>query len=50
MRHPHLRGILADGAGVCGQARELLAGRGVADRVEVAVTNFFESVPLGADT
>jgi hypothetical protein len=50
VRHPHLRGILADGAGVCGQARELLAARGVADRVEVSIANFFESVPIGADT
>jgi cyclopropane fatty-acyl-phospholipid synthase-like methyltransferase len=50
VRHPHLRGILADGAGVCAQARELLAGRGVADRVEVVIANFFESVPPGADT
>jgi hypothetical protein len=50
VRYPHLRGILADGAGVCAKAGELLAGRGVADRVEVAIANFFESVPLGADT
>jgi hypothetical protein len=50
VRHPHLRGILADRAEVCVQSRELLAGRGVADRVEVRAASFFESVPLGADT
>ena len=50
VRHPHLRGILADAAGVCAQAPALLAGRGVADRVEVVIANFFDSVPLGADT
>lgn len=50
VRHPHLRGILADAPGVCAKAGELLAGRGVADRVEITAANFFESVPLGADT
>ncbi|HLM76011.1 MAG TPA: methyltransferase [Polyangiaceae bacterium] len=50
VRHPHLRGILADNAEVCAKARELLAARGVADRVEIAPASFFESVPLGADT
>lgn len=50
VRYPHLRGILADGAGPCAQAGALFAARGVADRVEVSVANFFESVPLGADT
>jgi SAM-dependent methyltransferase len=50
VRHPHLRGILADRAEVCAQARELFTGRGVADRVDVRPASFFESVPEGADT
>jgi hypothetical protein len=49
VRHPHLRGILCDAAGVLESARSLLAARGVADRVELVPTNFFESVPAGAD-
>ena len=50
VRHPHLRGMLADSVGVCAQARELLIRRGVAARVEVSIANFFDCVPLGADT
>jgi hypothetical protein len=49
VRHPHLRAILCDAAGVLESARSLLTARGVADRVELVPTNFFESVPAGAD-
>jgi hypothetical protein len=49
LRHPHLRGVLADGAGVLASAEVLLAARGVKDRVELAVSSFFDKVPAGAD-
>ncbi|WP_437524455.1 methyltransferase [Sorangium sp. So ce726] len=49
VRHPHLRGVLVDGEGVLESARELLAQRGVSDRVELCPGSFFESVPEGAD-
>ena len=49
LRHPHLRGVLADGAGVLASAEVLLAARGVKDRVELAVSSFFDEVPAGAD-
>ncbi|MFT3927035.1 MAG: methyltransferase [Myxococcales bacterium] len=49
VRYPQLRGVLVDGAGVLESARELLARRGVADRVELRPGSFFESVPEGAD-
>lgn len=51
VRHPHLRGVLCDGAGVLESARELLAARGVADRVELVAGSFFDegAVPRGAD-
>jgi hypothetical protein len=50
VRHPHLRGMLCDAAGVLDSAQSLLAARGVADRVELVPTDFFASVPTGADT
>jgi hypothetical protein len=51
VRHPHLRGVLCDYAGVLESARELLTTRGVADRVELVAGSFFDdgSVPRGAD-
>jgi hypothetical protein len=49
IRHPHLRAVLCDGAGVLDSARSLLEARGVAGRVELVPTNFFEAVPPGAD-
>jgi hypothetical protein len=48
-RHPHIEAVLCDGAGVIESARELLTGRGVADRVELVAGNFFEQVPPGCD-
>jgi hypothetical protein len=49
LRHPKLRGILAEGAGVLESAKSLLAHRGVAERVDLVVANFFENIPEGAD-
>ena len=49
IRHPHLRGVLVDAEGVLESARELLARRGVSDRVELCPGSFFESVPEGSD-
>jgi hypothetical protein len=47
--HPHLRGVLFDNAGVVATARPLFEARGVAERVELASGNFFESVPAGCE-
>jgi hypothetical protein len=49
IRHPHLSGVLCDGAGVIESARSLLQKRGVAERVELVPGSFFEQVPSGAD-
>lgn len=49
VRRPHLRGILCDAEGPIASAASLLARRGVAERVERVVGNFFERVPSGAD-
>src|SRR5690606_7438687 len=45
LRHPHLRGVLVESAGVLASARRLLDARGVADRVELVGGSFFEEVP-----
>ena len=49
VRHPHLRAVLCDNAGVLESARELLAARGVLDRVELVPGSFFDAVPKGCD-
>jgi hypothetical protein len=49
LRHPHVQGVLCDAPGVIESARELLAARGVADRVEFSHGSFFERVPSGCD-
>ena len=49
IRHPHLHGILCDGAGVLDSAKSLLAARGVESRVTLSPGSFFEAVPTGAD-
>ena len=49
IRHSHLRGSLYDSPGVLQSARELLAARGVLERVELLPGSFFERVPPGAD-
>ena len=50
LRHPHLKGILCDGAGVISSARTLLTERGIEERVQLIAGNFFDEVPAGADT
>ncbi|HEY4220165.1 MAG TPA: methyltransferase [Myxococcota bacterium] len=50
VRHPHLRGVLVDGAGVIESAQALLAARGVLARVQCKPGSFFSDVPSGADT
>lgn len=49
VRNPHLRGVLVDAPGVLESARELLAQRGVSERVELCPGSFFEYVPEGSD-
>lgn len=49
LRHPKIRGTLCESRGVLASARELLTERGVQSRVDLVETNFFESVPSGAD-
>jgi hypothetical protein len=49
VRHPHLKGVLCDGPGVIASARQLLARRGVTERVELVAGSFFDQVPTGAD-
>jgi O-methyltransferase domain len=49
IRHRHLRGTLYESPGVLESARELLAARGVLERVRLVPGSFFESVPEGAD-
>ncbi|MBB0230138.1 methyltransferase [Streptomyces calidiresistens] len=47
--HPKSRGVLVDRPSVVAEAPELLAGAGVADRVEIVEGNFFEPLPTGWD-
>ena len=49
LHHPRLEGDLVDAPGVLASAKQLLAARGVADRVTLVPGSFFESVPPGAD-
>jgi hypothetical protein len=46
---PSARGVLFDRADVVSGAGPVLAGRGVAGRVEIVAGDFFESVPAGGD-
>jgi hypothetical protein len=48
-RYPQMRGMLCDLSGVLERARPLVARDGLADRLQLMPTNFFESVPAGAD-
>lgn len=48
-RHPHVRGVLYDSAGMLDEARAFLAREGVADRVELVPGSFFDGVPRGCD-
>jgi hypothetical protein len=49
VRHPHIHGVLCDGAGVIESAKPLLEARGVASRVTLSPGSFFEEVPSGCD-
>ncbi|MBL8601437.1 MAG: hypothetical protein JNK72_05890 [Myxococcales bacterium] len=49
LRHPHLRGTLAEGAGVLASAEPLLAARGVRGRCTLTEASFFEHVPPGSE-
>ncbi len=48
-KHPEMQGILFDLPSVIEGANKFLEKEGVADRVETAVGDFFESVPVKAD-
>jgi hypothetical protein len=48
-RHPQLRGLLCDLPGVIERAKPLIAAAGLGDRLQTAVTDFFQQVPTGAD-
>ncbi|HEX8304710.1 MAG TPA: methyltransferase [Jatrophihabitans sp.] len=48
-RHPHLRGVLVDLPNAPAVAKELFAERGLTDRTEIVVGNFFEPLPAGHD-
>jgi hypothetical protein len=48
-RHPKMRGMLCDLSGVIERAKPLVAQEGLAERLQTIPTNFFESVPAGAD-
>ncbi len=50
IRYPHIQGVLFDCEGVIASSKSLLKQRGVADRVETVVGNFFEAVVPGCDT
>ena len=49
LRHRHLKGILAENEGVLASARIVRQERGLESRMELVASNFFESVPEGAD-
>lgn len=49
IRFPHLQGVLFDRAGVIASAKPLLAARGVNERVETVVGDFFEHMIPGCD-
>jgi hypothetical protein len=47
--HPGVRGVVFDRPHVAERAREHVAARGLADRIEIVGGSFFEAVPPGAD-
>jgi O-methyltransferase domain len=49
VQHPTLRAVLCDAEGVLESARELLAQRGVLERVTLVPGSFFTHIPAGAD-
>jgi hypothetical protein len=48
-KNPEVRGMLCDLPGVLERAQPLIAAEGLAGRLQTYATNFFESVPPGAD-
>ncbi len=48
-KYPKLRGMLCDLPGVLDRAAPLIAAEGLAGRLQAIPTNFFETVPPGAD-
>jgi hypothetical protein len=49
LRHPNVRGILAELPHVVDEARLLFEGQGLLDRVNIEPIDFFKSVPAGGD-
>lgn len=49
LTHPHLRGTLVDRAEPASTAARMFAERGLADRADVVVGDFFDPLPPGAD-
>jgi hypothetical protein len=48
-RYPKLRGMLFDLPHVERDAKELIASRGMADRISIRTGSFFEQIPAGGD-
>ncbi|HXY76752.1 MAG TPA: methyltransferase [Steroidobacteraceae bacterium] len=48
-RYPGLRGVLFDMPYVERNARELIASRGLSDRISISTGSFFDAVPPGGD-
>lgn len=47
--HPHLSGVLLERPHMLAEAREVFAGRGLGERVELVDGDFFDTVPAGGD-
>ena len=48
-KYPQMKGVLYDAPSVIAGAKEVLAERGIADRCETVVGDFFQSAPAGGD-
>ena len=48
-KYPQMQGVLFDMPYVMDDAKTLLAARGLADRYELVIGNFFETAPAGGD-
>ena len=49
IRYPHLEGVLFDCEGVIESAKPLLKARGVEDKIELVVGDFYQSIEPGCD-
>lgn len=49
LRHPRVRGVLAELPHVLGEAQKMIGSRGLKDRCRVEPIDFFKSVPPGGD-